>query len=139
MIRMLAWLRCDRHSCPRYLGSGGTDLWLTDRWGRLSTRWRRWVARPTNARPIPVWPAGFTRPRSCSYCGGVHGEDALALLVEGWRVDPTSSEYKRFLIPPRGLGHAVPPVKLYSWHMTPHLMERWNALIDVRVQTGAEI
>jgi hypothetical protein len=93
------------------------------------------------------WPSGFDKPRTCSYCGGIHPADALTLFAAGWEVEGTDKGYKRYLHPPGcgdGLrplraggrtGHVaspVPPVKLYLWHFSDADIVEWNRLVDSR-------
>jgi len=104
------------------------------------------------------WPDSFFRPRTCSYCGGVHPHDAIALIVDGWEVEPTTKGYKRYLHPPGteantrafieriGRGeldepkpHAaplhidpIPPVKLYVQHFSADEIEALNRAMTER-------
>lgn len=59
------------------------DTWQADRWDRKDNRWN--------------WP---WKPRTCSFCGGIHPEDAIKLLKEGWEIETTGKSYKRYLEPP---------------------------------------
>lgn len=63
----------------------GLDHWRVGRWKERdrATRWE-WE-----------W-----EPRVCSFCGGVHPEDVLKLVREGWEVDPSTKRYKIYLGPP---------------------------------------
>jgi len=104
------------------------------------------------------WPWGFKKPRTCSYCGGIHPDDALRLLKEGWEVDTTTKTYKRYMDPP---GYAeyiqkftanirkcidvliphiespVPPVKLYVYHFSQKQIEAFNAeLLTQKMKKG---
>lgn len=56
--------------------------------------------------------------RDCSYCGGIHPEDALALLSTGkWHLGMTDKNYKAYLEPnERGISRATPPAKVYFYH-----------------------
>ena len=97
-----------------------------------------------------LWPGG-PRPRTCSYCGGVHPEDAIELLKAGWTVEATSKAYKRYLEPPgyreqmrdwkpggppseNWIESPVPPVKLYVYHLNQEQIDRFN---DVKRRLGA--
>ena len=56
--------------------------------------------------------------RSCSFCGSIHGEDAVRLMAEfGWTYEQASGKnYKGYLhnrMSQSGQG------KLYGWHLTP--------------------
>jgi len=111
--------------------------WETDRWSRPGER----------------WPEGSKPPRTCSYCGGVHPDDAIGLVEAGWEVEKTGKIYKRYLHPP-GYGRHVKklmallredmlegdsqepefvgpslPVKLYVMHFDQEQVERFNAAV----------
>jgi hypothetical protein len=97
----------------------------------------KWFVRGENA---DLWHWSGEVPRTCSFCGGVHPEDAIRLVSDGWEVESTSKSYKRYLTPPgsalrhhaflaslrdrsREPGEGVPsvwsptpPVKLYAMH-----------------------
>lgn len=127
------------------------DAWVRDRWGtaigrRLSWwyhngpignwlralnhrlweqgrhRLRHWLPNPGQGGSRWQW---WWYPRTCTFCGGVHPEDAIALLYEGWSVDRTGKVYKRYLNPPGW--HPTPPVKLYTWHFSESDITRFNA------------
>lgn len=109
----------------------GLDTWETDRWSRgKHVKWN-WE-----------W-----KPRTCSFCGSVHPEDALRLLDEGWELDATGKTYKVYLMPPgfrqsmetrlknlREQGEPigpsvwspVPPVKLYTHHCDQQQVDKLN-------------
>lgn len=119
------------------------DCWETDRWdGRSDSEY---------------WPIGFDKPRTCSYCGGAHPEDAIKLMEQGWEVEATTKSYKRYMQPPGfagwfaqmleqidpkqpmskqlegyGVKSPVPPVKLYIEHFTDEQIDRFNQLIRTR-------
>jgi hypothetical protein len=142
------------------------DRWLRDRWrsrlGRaVEDFWHRgaglrfllWLGRNPyrgGTRWLHPW-----QPRTCSFCGGAHPEDALRLLEEGWESEGTGKSYKRYLNPPgygdhvarcvaavRGgqptapleAGHwsPTPPVKVYLQHWNQEQCARANALIERR-------
>ena len=94
-------------------------------------------------------------PRTCSFCGGVHPDDAIRLLEEGWEVERTDKSYKRYLHPPgyyarlanitdsirtfrNGVGKEpvvtfrspVPPVKLYVNHFDERQIARFNSAYE---------
>lgn len=69
------------------------------------------------------------QPRTCSYCGGVHPDDAIRLISEGWRSGGTTKSYKRYL-EPSGKWSPVPPVKLYVHHFDDEHIKRFNAALD---------
>lgn len=109
------------------------DTWETDRWGTRDTNKWEWK-----------W-----KPRTCSFCGCVHPEDALKLIEEKWMAERTDKGYKAYLHPPGYLGgltetlvnmragvdpveaiknigwSPIPPTKLYRWHFT---AEQWDKL-----------
>lgn len=128
-----------KQTCPRRMNEPGPwdhgehlDQWLTSRWG---------------GRPEHVWDWPW-RPRTCTFCGGVHPDDAIQLLKEGWHVVTTDKAYKRYLEPPGGkLGMEyegrvfdagvyvppwgpVPPVKLYTPHMDGEQIMLFNAALS---------
>jgi hypothetical protein len=104
------------------------------------TKW--YIRGATN--DLWLWPG--EPPRTCSFCGGIHPDDAIKLLTEGWEVEGTG---KRYLHPPgfrarhaplidsidRGtIGggtsqhswEPVPPVKLYDQHFNDEQIVRFN-------------
>ncbi len=128
-----------------------TDHWETTTWG--------WVAHLVGSIQNRIKPgSGFTRwpwhwtPRTCSFCGGVHPEDAIRLLREGWEVEATSKSYKRYLQPPGyakwcremsgtiGIGPLplpkfpppVPPVKVYVAHFNADQCDRFNSELHAK-------
>jgi hypothetical protein len=99
------------------------------------------------------WPAGAPRPRTCSFCGGVHPDDAVTLLLAGWELEGTGKADTRRLHPPgydagvramlaairarrNGLPRRpavrspVPPVTLYIQHCTTAQIAQLNAAIS---------
>jgi hypothetical protein len=73
------------------------------------------------------WLGSGDPPRTCSFCGGIHPEDAIRLVSENWRIEPTTKDYKRYLQPPLPGWHPTPPVKLYVQHFSDEQVERFNA------------
>lgn len=126
---------------PEFL-QGVPDTWECNRWsGRAADR----------------WPADFERPRTCSFCGGVHVDDALALIEKGWEIGLTTKRYKLYLHPPGSMLHhkrtmaaletggtgdlpeptvlaPVPPVKLYGMHATADQLERLNQALKAQFE-----
>lgn len=119
----------------------GVDHWERNSWHRYD-QWRR-------------WPEGFDPPRTCSFCGGAHPDDVIALIERGWEVDGTDKAYKRYLEPPGYRAQArrwterlhdasveigseivgpVPPVKVYGWHFSEAQRERFNEAIVRRIE-----
>ncbi len=126
-------------SCPRRFISNAmeNDGWDTNRWESRGP-----------ADGVTYFPQQFTPPRTCSYCGSVHPEDALKLMEQGWEVESaTGKSYKRYLHPPgygrylmRRLGvpdvseprdyrDSTPPVKLYVMHLTAEQIDKFNQLL----------
>lgn len=106
-------------------------------------------------RDSDKWPEGFTKPRTCSYCGSVHPDDLIALVEQGWEFDPSTKSYKSYWQPPGfiermnaalrditqlvdgRLGEPrhvspVPPVKLYHNHLRAEQADRINAMLKAR-------
>lgn len=157
----------EEHDCPRrepgpWRFAPGPDRWVTDRWTPDKTEALRrhaeadaglgpgTVAHRGPHNDLWLWPGPV--PRTCSYCGSVHPEDALRLLEEGWELELAKS-YKLYVNPPgalarlgaflewaragmpegkqpRGPWSPVPPVKLYTIHCTPEQVERLNVFLD---------
>ena len=128
----------EKQTCPRRMNEFGSwkheeglDQWNAGRWAFPGRVW--------------AWP---WQPRACSFCGGVHPDDAIRLLSEGWRVVSTDKAYKRYLEPPGGkLGMEyegrvfgagvyvspwgpVPPVKVYTMHFDGEQITLFNATIS---------
>lgn len=163
-----------RQTCPRRMTEWGPwernerlDWWSNASWSRflvlhdklrgwLSWQWRdgRWQ-RGFYGGTRWHWP---WRPRTCSFCGGVHPEDAIRLIREGWDSEKTDKGYKWYLNPPGywewrqswrkfdtreqmiATGKVgdyvkpfprlpVPPVKLYVQHFSPEQIDRFNAAL----------
>lgn len=115
-----------------------------------TTKWH--IRGPSN----DLWFWSWGPPRTCSYCGGIHPEDALRLLGDDWEVDGTTKGYKKYLNPPgTNQKHAAlirslqdknkepfqcvpsvwsptPPVKVYVQHFTAEHIDQWNAIVDGR-------
>lgn len=117
-------------------GDGGPDHWYMGRWAATLEEAEKkaadLAARGVGSHaPSFVWPGNKTQPRICSYCGGIHPEDAIALIEEGWLVGGTDKAYKRYLEPPNGKS-LVPPVKLYVQHFTQGQVDRFNLALRSR-------
>lgn len=107
-----------------------------------------------------LWCYPGDQPRTCSFCGGVHPEDAIGLIRAGWEVGGTDKGYKRYLEPPGHRSHheavmqhlrsrnegampkgrypsPVPPVKLYVQHFSEAQIAAFNAALDDRRAGGA--
>lgn len=113
------------------------DTWETNRWGRPDDKWPEELGTP---------------PRTCSFCGSVHPDDAVRLIKEGWEIGPTDKFYKWYLEVPgstarneafieslgneekmdelRALPHheVLPCVKFYSHHASPEQIKELNSL-----------
>jgi len=133
----------EKQTCPRRVDQGkdrlgvGLDSWSEGRWSNNiePDKWK--------------WP---WIPRTCSYCGCIHPEDAIKLLDELWEPWYTIKAYKIYLEPPgTGFKHnqlmkvigdgdgedrifslpgwsPVPPVKFYSWHGSEEQLKKINEL-----------
>jgi hypothetical protein len=140
----------------------GSDEWRRDRWAATKEDADREVAEfmarsPNGSMGDPQWhgpPA--EQPRTCSFCGGIHPDDAIELVRLGWEVEPTGKGYKRYLNPPgskmrhevlmrrlrarepepfRGVPSVwspLPPVKLYTPHFTPEQATAFNEALAAR-------
>lgn len=106
--------------------------WRQDRWkntreeadAEVAAFLARW---PGSLMGDPMWPGPGPQPRTCSYDGGIHPDDAIALLQSGeWRVVPTSKSYKMYM--ERNDGKLfIPPVKVYVNHFDDDQIKRFNA------------
>lgn len=107
--------------CPRD-EAGPMFHQLPHQWNKGYKRWKD---------PSDKWPDSETpKPRTCNYCGGAHPEDVLILIKDhGWRVEPTTKNYKFYLNPGNGEG-PVPPVKGYIQHWTAEELELLNAQLQ---------
>lgn len=139
----------------------GLDRWRTDRWttdhAAAEAERQAWLERNPNGsigETNGEWLWSWGPPRVCSFCGGIHPDDAIRLLEEGWELETTGKNYKRYLHPPGyharmatilqhvretgqfGVAPSVwdpaPPVKLYVMHFTDEQLERFNAALARR-------
>jgi hypothetical protein len=140
------------HTCGRRVDElgpwehgNGLDDWVLEGW---DPRFKKDDSDP------PRFPPDFMdrQPRTCNFCGGLHPEDAIALIEADWEVETTGKFYKRYLNPPgftaqmeatqawrmgdpelpkpeRPIVCATPPVKLYTMHMDKDQAERFNAAL----------
>lgn len=134
-------VKVEAQSCPRRTGElgpwkrdEGLDAWERGRLAATQEEADAEVAEFMTAHPNGsighvLWSYGGEQPRTCSFCGGVHPEDAIALIVSGWRVGGTDKSYKRYIEPPLGQPHPVPPVKVYAQHFTPEQVDAFNAAL----------
>ncbi len=87
--------------CPRRMEPGPWNYPDTDTWDRRE---------------------GANSPRKCSFCGGVHPDDAIELLESGKRTwGQTDKSYKGYLMP----NHE----KFYIQHFDKEQVDRLNAAI----------
>lgn len=136
----------------------GLDFWERGRWAATQQEADAEVAEfmtghPTGTIGHVLWSYGGEQPRTCSFCGGIHPDDAIALIEAGWGVEGTTKSYKRYLEPPgyqdymdriRKAGYdlkaageprvdsPVPPVKLYVQHFSEEQILRFNAAVQKR-------
>ena len=87
---------------PRFEKKENLDHWVPNSWTERDT-WD-WI-----------W-----QPRKCSFCGGTHPDDAIRLLSEGWRINPTDKSNKDYLEPPlfphSPFADPIPPAVVRVWH-----------------------
>lgn len=152
--RLRRWfLTIEVQTCPQRVEVGSShhkggdlDTWNRDTWA-LERQWSDWLLY-TRSRMYDrlgwtgnrfyrgtFWPAGFAPPRTCSFCGSVHPDDAIALMRRGWEVESSGKNYKRYLHPPgyrplMAVRSPVPPVKLYVQHMSAKQIHRLNDALD---------
>lgn len=109
-----------------------------------------WESRRWGTRDSDVWPDGFPKPRTCSFCGSVHPDDVLTLAKMGWELEMSTKSYKSYWHPPGHAAHharvmadfgshikgtilpalhsePTPPVKLYGNHLTTEKLAELNA------------
>ncbi len=159
-------------TCPSRISQGrddpsdpNPDQWETDRWCADEEKVKAmhdeedkkhkpgtFFRGPWNDR----WLWSWGPPRTCSYCGGIHPEDAIRVMQEGWEVEGTDKFYKKYINPPgthtqheafiasikdhkREPGQGVPsvwspapPVKLYTDHLTQDQIDRFNEVLRER-------
>lgn len=143
-------------TCP--MGAGKPILltaeWRADRWCASEEEAAAEMEQFASSNPggsiaSPLWRGPGPLPRTCSFCGGVHPEDAIALVSLGWEVEATTKGHKRYLTPPgtatrnrvmmerldEGRDPVVavpsvwspgPPVKLYIAHFSEAQATRFN-------------
>lgn len=136
-------LKLEAQVCPRRKSSSGPfkgvgeDQWLIG----------DWLSRTS------YWPTTDRHPRCCSFCGGIHPDDAIRLVQAGWDVIGTNKSYKRFLEPPglfeaskaaiktyRKTGKLVkekirnpdPKVVLFTYHFSIKQAESFNDSLENR-------
>ena len=133
----------------------GPDQWMTGNWAANDEERRadiaEWMAKyPEGSIGNTQWPGPGEMPRVCSYCGGVHPDDAVRLIREGWTVAGTDKGYKRYMEPPgyrawcRRVDECwpdraaagdppaalpIPPVKVYTQHFSEEQITAFNAAL----------
>lgn len=136
----------------------GLDIWLTNRWttDHAAAEAKRQEFRDQHPNgsisdTAGEWLWKWGPPRTCSFCGGVHPDDAITLVIEGWEVEITGKGYKRYLNPPgtsqkrKALSQSLadgrrliapsvwsptPPVKLYVWHFDDNQIKQFNIHLE---------
>lgn len=120
-----------------------SDWWERGRWASTKDQADAEVAEfmernPNGSIGNVFWEWG-EEPRTCSFCGGIHPDDAARLIREGWCVDPTTKSYKRYLEPPkRRQGGLIPPVKVYVQHFSIDQIDVFNAALKTRYSPQAD-
>jgi hypothetical protein len=111
-VRASRIVKLESITCPRRIGDfgpwareEGLDAWERGRWAATQEEADAEVAEYMAANPRGgignvLWCYPGEQPRTCSFCGGIHPDDAVELLRAGWTVDCTGKSYKRYLEPP---------------------------------------
>lgn len=153
---------CPRRMCefgpwPR---EEGLDRWQRDRWKATKEESDAYIAdfmarNPGGSTGDHQWHGPpEQQPRTCSFCGGIHPDDAIELLRLGWEVDRTDKRYKAYLNPGGSrmrdqvlinrlreraerpfaavpsVWSPLPPVKVYLQHFDEDQVDRANAAIE---------
>lgn len=134
------------------------DWWVSgeQRWGAVERLRARWANARGRYQGGTTWRECWgPPPRTCSFCGGAHPDDAAAMLRFGWESHGTTKQYKRYLEPAgsnayheklygphrvsaealEGVaspGSPVPPVKVYLQHFTQAQVDNFNAALDAQ-------
>lgn len=149
----------ETHVCPRRAEGGPLaynaefDEWRRNRWSmdirRKQRETQKYVERQNRkfghgsmsvSETADCWLDVGPVPRTCSYCGGIHPDDAITLFSRGWTLEITGKSYKRYMRPPARLDwDPVPPVKLYVMHFSAEQCDRMNELMQAdNVKTSPE-
>jgi hypothetical protein len=94
----------EKFTCPRRmvnLDGEARDTWVRNRWDSKAA----------------TFPKGYEKPRTCTWCGGIHPDDAIALIGAGFRLEETDKGYKFYMHPVDGT-YTIPPIKLYLAHFS---------------------
>ena len=75
-----------------------------------------------------AWPFDVKPPRVCSECDGVHPDDAMALLVDGWTVEVSDMRGRLFMHAPETKG-IQPIVEIYLAHWTREQVTRADEIV----------
>jgi hypothetical protein len=111
----------EKFACPRRADAPEGEA--LDYWRAGGERWNINGAR---------WPESSNMPRVCSYCGGVHPGDAIALLADGWSLGLSEQHYKFYMQPDSGEADPLPPLKLYLMHFSQTEVLRADDVIRAR-------
>jgi len=161
-------VRTEQQRCPRRDENpvnsahfSHADWWERGRWAstqqEADAEVAEMIAESPNVSSVGnlTWGYGGEQPRTCSYCGGIHPDDAIALIKAGWSVDATDKGYKRYLEPPGYRAYAesfwkvragdmseahrpprvespTPPVKLYVQHFNAEQIAAFNVVLKER-------
>lgn len=162
-VRKARIVQLEAQTCPRRMGEMGPweyepllDHWERGRWAatqeEADAEVAEFMASCNGQGSIGnvLWCYPGEQPRTCSFCGGVHPDDAIALLRAGWTCGSTTKSYKRYLEPPGyedwhgkvlkepfsewgktkpPYPSPIPPVKLYTMHFTPEQIAAFNAVL----------
>jgi len=108
-LRLIRLLPAEKQMCPRRGELGGMPLAKgvegPDRWERRMFR---------------------SKMRYCSWCGGLHPEDALEAIGKGKRDERTTKRYKFYL---SGKEFQNGQAKVYVQHFSKQQLEELNSLI----------
>lgn len=128
-----------RQRCPRRDEGVGyreqspeADAWERGRWAANQAEADAEAADFMSRHPTGgisaylAWRWDGEQPRTCSFCGGIHPDDATALMRAGWHLGVTDKSYKRYMDPPDG-APLTPPVKLYVQHFSAQQIDAFNA------------
>jgi hypothetical protein len=143
-------------ACPQFVPSDGEPQTCPRRMQEPGP-WEQeegldqWVGNHWNPYYHSRWPGEFPKPRTCSFCGSIHPEDAINLLMLGWENEKSTKGYKGYLHPPGfheqqkavltmiqekrqdfpdpKYPDPLPPAKIYTMHFSSEQLNRLNAAI----------
>lgn len=150
------------HKCPRRMEGpfrfSEFDTWQRDRWKNTKEEADKAIEEfkarnsPGSSMSDPQWHGDSPQPRTCSFCGSIHPDDLLQLLLEGWELEPTDKGYKYYVHPkgwrenfnkrmssftggptdiPR-FWSPTPPVKSYVMHASEEQIKKLNDALKAR-------